>query len=896
VSTEAAEADRDGSDEMVSGEVPLVGRESELALVSSALTSGEVQAVVIAGTAGLGKSRLAREAAGALESQGWLTARVIATRGVAVIPFGAFAALLVGVESPTGERHDLLAEASREFARRDREDGPLAVVVDDAHLLDDGSAALLLEIVRAGACRAIVTLRTPEPAPDPVTALWKEGFAARVELSPLSEAEVQLLAEADLGGPVTAPSVRALYAATEGNPMFVRELLLGAREHGAITRREGVWVLEEPLALPDRLVELVRARLDGLDDDAADVVDLLALGEPLRFGLLEAMTGSPAVESAEVRGLLVVRESGGRAEASLAHPLYGEVRRQSMAHARLRRLTSRLAAATLASPDGDNDEDALRIARWQLDAGDGGSAEVLVRAADAARRKCDLELAARLARAALDAGGGVAAALALGEAEFLGGHHAEAEAVLSEAVGLCRDDVDLAKIANARSYVLGFLVGDRVGAEAIISDALEQVDDPVWHLRLVGRRATMRTWGADLRGGLEDALTLVNSEDPTVAFRGTMMSGVALALLGRTADALRESRHGLELFDRGSAGPVTREAQLIAMVLAHLAAGQAADADRVSTEGYEAALAAHDKDAIATFSLLRGLVLIELGALGDAARMFREGAAVNEEISDPGPQRWCVGGVALAEGMSGHAREAAAAISRLEQLAEHWMAGLDPVTITRGRSWAIAASGELSAARARLAAGAEVARRLELYPGEALLLHDVARLGDAGSVTVRLAELTSIVDGALVGALSQHANATARGHRPGLELAANEFEALGLRLLSAEAAAQAAAACRREGDDRRASSWDRKTYELWRLCGDVRTPLLSLALEVEPLTTREREVAEMAASGASTKEISERLYISTRTVENHLHRAFAKLGVNRREQLSDALAIDDVGS
>ena len=56
------------------------------------------------------------------------------------------------------------------------------------------------------------------------------------------------------------------------------------------------------------------------------------------------------------------------------------------------------------------------------------------------------------------------------------------------------------------------------------------------------------------------------------------------------------------------------------------------------------------------------------------------------------------------------------------------------------------------------------------------------------------------------------------------------------------------------------------------------------------LTRREREVAELAARDLSSREIAEQLVLSARTVENHLQRAYEKLGVRGRGELRDALA------
>jgi DNA-binding NarL/FixJ family response regulator len=55
------------------------------------------------------------------------------------------------------------------------------------------------------------------------------------------------------------------------------------------------------------------------------------------------------------------------------------------------------------------------------------------------------------------------------------------------------------------------------------------------------------------------------------------------------------------------------------------------------------------------------------------------------------------------------------------------------------------------------------------------------------------------------------------------------------------------------------------------------------------LTPGERRVAELAAAGLSNKQVAARLYLSDRTVEAHLSRAYAKLGVGSRAQLARAL-------
>jgi DNA-binding CsgD family transcriptional regulator len=64
---------------------------------------------------------------------------------------------------------------------------------------------------------------------------------------------------------------------------------------------------------------------------------------------------------------------------------------------------------------------------------------------------------------------------------------------------------------------------------------------------------------------------------------------------------------------------------------------------------------------------------------------------------------------------------------------------------------------------------------------------------------------------------------------------------------------------------------------------------LSLGTGTEPLTRREREVAGLAAAGASSREIAARLVLSVRTVDNHLQNVYGKLGVTSRDELARVL-------
>ena len=71
----------------------------------------------------------------------------------------------------------------------------------------------------------------------------------------------------------------------------------------------------------------------------------------------------------------------------------------------------------------------------------------------------------------------------------------------------------------------------------------------------------------------------------------------------------------------------------------------------------------------------------------------------------------------------------------------------------------------------------------------------------------------------------------------------------------------------------------------------VSATLLVTAGTVEPLTDREREIAFLAANGQTSRQIADQLYLSYRTVNNHLQHVYDKLGARGRSELRRALGL-----
>jgi DNA-binding CsgD family transcriptional regulator len=184
----------------------------------------------------------------------------------------------------------------------------------------------------------------------------------------------------------------------------------------------------------------------------------------------------------------------------------------------------------------------------------------------------------------------------------------------------------------------------------------------------------------------------------------------------------------------------------------------------------------------------------------------------------------------------------------------------------------------MSNARAIALDAADRAEEQGAYAYALPALHDVARLGDARAVATRLRRLASIVQGPFAPACAAHAEAVAAQDGARLDQASAEFEAMGVQLLAAEAAAEAAAVYRAEGRKASMRASSARARHLLEVCEGARTPALS-GLAPDPLTPREREIALLAARGLTSAEIADRLVLSIRKVENHLQRGYAKLGV-----------------
>jgi type II secretory pathway predicted ATPase ExeA len=510
----------------------MVGRERDLADIARLLRD---TSVVVLAPAGMGKSRLAREAVAAEEQGGALTGWVQATRSAAAIPLGAFAGLLpddVRTDEPV-QIMQRSTEALLERAGRRR----VVVGVDDAQLLDPVSAALVLHLARQGV-RVLATVRSGEPAPDAIVALVKEGEARQLEVAPLSDRDVTELVEFAVGGPLEEAALRWVAGTSRGNPLYVRELVVSALQSQALAPRDGLWRLSRRPQMSASLRDLITSRIAELDARQRAPVELLSLSEPLTVAELAALTSLDTLVDAEARGLVVVEAAQ---QVRLAHPLFGEVVSGTLPSLRARQLRGQLAAA-LQRREPLTPDDALRVVRLLLDAGGEIPSGLRLLAARAANLAGDPDLGAELVALALE-DGGLEAALLLARAHMLRGRSAEAEAAFAAAEPLVTGDPRAIEYLRARTWNLTWGLHRVEDTLALLVRAREWSPDPAWraHVDFMRRVETAITDGfavvdevqravADPALPADERLVLESFASQTALYSG---DGVAAAAIAR---------------------------------------------------------------------------------------------------------------------------------------------------------------------------------------------------------------------------------------------------------------------------------------------------------------------------------------------------------------------------
>jgi DNA-binding CsgD family transcriptional regulator len=869
---------------------PLGGRDEEVAHVGALVRRG--RGVLLAGPSGVGKTSLASLVGGDLESAGWTVVRVVASRTAATIPFGALAPLLTpGVALGDGTPALVQARAGLASLAAGR---PSLVVVDDAQWLDEASAVVLHQLVAQRDLTLLATSRTDEPAPEPVTALWKDGLVDRVDVAPLDDESVCDLLESALDGPVETLTATRLWRRCSGNALYFRELVDEAARLDAFQRRDGLWCIDRLPPGSPRLAELVAQRLGALDEHERAALELIAVGEPIRLDMLDELVERDTVERLEAAGVAAMVRHGDRVVARPAHPLYGDVVRSSLPDLRRRRLTRSL-ADTLERQGVTGREDSIRLALWRLDGGGTAAPGLLLAAARHAHLAFDGATAERLAHAAWSADRTFEAAHVLADVLFARGRYVEQGKLLAGMAGIVTTDEQRVVVAVSRALGTFWGLADGEAAERILVEAEAEVTDPECWSELRATRATLVGQSGRHR---EVLALLADVPVTTMSGRARLQAGLAEAFalpgVGRGEEALTRIDEAMSA--GAQVGPqLTRfRAGLLlsAKAMALVSLGRLDDAAEAARAGQEAAIATGNRAAAGFFGATLGWVQLHQGLLVSAQRTYRESATAFRASSHRGPLRWALGGLLFAAALARDREVATEAGRTLDSLGAH-PAALFDTAISQARAWEVVAAGDPERARLLLRDAADEARSRGAVLDEAAALHDLVRLGRAREVAERLGRLAEVGQGAFLRILADNAAAHARGDPSALGDAAERFAVAGFNLRAAESAMAASEASARAHAQRSAARWARRATELAARCEAPATVELQGRAGPVPLTNREREIAQLAADGLPSRVIAERLYVSVRTVDNHLGRIYTKLGVAGRSDLRDILRAAD---
>ncbi len=862
-------------------EWPLVGREDEQALLRRLAADRHRSGAVLVAPAGSGKTRLARECLRALQNRGMTTFVASASQAAAAVPFGAMASMLSasgGVDAPPDEPSAFMPHAVRHIVAQ-AGSGRVCVLVDDAHLLDIASAALIAQLAQRPEVFLLLTLRPREVAPDAITDLWKDGMLERLDIPDLEPAALEDLLTRVLGGPVDGAALATLIQRSRNNMLFLRELVAAGLADGSLRHEHGLWRLVGESAPSDRLVELVEARLTRLDSGERKLLELLAMGEPLGTRELETFSEIEIADRLEALGLVASRNDGQRLEVRLAHPIYGDVLRSRLSGLQSRRL-ARVLAEVVETTGMRRRHDVLRVATWRL-AGGGGRADQLLAAADAARWQWDLPLALRLASAARSAGAGHEATLLMAGLLLLHGKPDEADTLLAE----------LAAGASGRDQVLAVLERARIAYMRArpeeMRQLLEQAGSP--DPELEAARQGLGVINTLLLSGPRAA---VDVPVPTIDEGQT--AAMVAARLGRAICFSRMGQSGLADAEIDKVESSARAAgdlgwwrfaheATLSEVVAN--SGRLAESIELCRRQYEDGLARGSAEMQLFAAWQLGGHHLREGKLAKAEKITLEAIALCEQLGYDVCWAHATPLLALIHAQCQRpveAREALGANERAGIGSNGFTAGL----MGQAAGWTALAEGDPLGAREVFLRTARDCRGSGDLLAAAGALHGLVRIGHAKQAVDPLTELSAEIDNPWVTLYARHCVAVAASDAAGAAQISEDFEGMGALLLAAEASGDASMLWQRAGDSRRAAGATRRAAQLAEQCEGAQTPALQGLSVREQLTPAEQETARYAAAGHANKVIAERLGLSVRTVEARLQSIYYKLGIRRREDLA----------
>jgi DNA-binding CsgD family transcriptional regulator len=927
----------------------LVGREVEMGALRAALDrarDGDLAIVVVEGEAGIGKSRLVAEAlAGAggftilrgagdeLEHDRPFAPLVSALDLDVASPdadAAAIGALLAhhaprqvpGLASSVAELRYLVVDGIAELLERRAGDAPVALVLEDLHWADTSTLLAVRAIARrlVGMPALLVLTVRPERAQQPEfeRLLGTLGTAEHLHLAPLDDDAVTTLVALLVGG-APGPNLRRLTLGATGNPLFIGELVEALRDEDRLSVDDRT-VEAAGTELPQTFPRTVLRRVASLAPETASVLRIAAvLGSRFTIddlGAVSQRSAADLVASVEEAMLAAVLRSGPE-ELEFRHDLVRRAIYEDLAppvRAALHRAAGRALAGRRAP--------AARVA-FHFEAaggpGDDESVEWLVRAADSAYTNAPDSAADLLERAAAIAGPSHArfpdVETALCNALVTSGRDvAKAEEIARRHLPHARADLcDSLRRSLATALILQ---GRPDEAVAVLEEAAHAATDDVERARFDVEVALACLMAGDMPRA---AVAASRAETTGRAAGDPVSTAVALVVRGRVAstaldfdEAVRLCRRGVEVAATDTSGMAARaHPQFFEGLVLHDAdrlddVARAVELGLMRCKQHGAVWPMPLYHALAAFGRYRAGGLDECETAAEACLV-----AADESGSDLATM-WAHSLLALAalhRGDVGRAQRSIVAAGEARERANSLL-GADLMVLADARLKA--RRGDVDGARELLGIAWSVVTARELWPMQVVLAVDLVGCALATSRADLAREVADALERvAATTGLPAHVG-TARwvhglvaGDVDALVAAVDAYEgsprlleraavgvdaALALHVAGRrdEAVALADSVLARydtlgaEGDAAIAYRRLRPVLPRSRRAPVVRRPVTGW----ESLTPTERAVADRVAAGDPNRLVAETLGISPRTVETHLSRVYAKLGVTSRVQLA----------
>ena len=845
---------------------------------------------------------------------------------------GGAAAILGGdAAGPAGEADDGFAALHSLYwfavALADR--GPLALVVDDAHLADPPSLRFLAFLARRleGHPILLAVGARDDASGGGATGLAELGatpVASIVTPSPLGLPGVAALLSAELGREPDDGFAEACLGATGGNPFLLRELAKTISSEGMEPTAPNA-VLVDRLG-PASVSRAVLARLAALGPETVELARSVAIlggrADVRDAAMLAGLDEGDASAAADTLVGAGVFERGRPIEfvhAIVRQAIYEDIApgERAAAHGRAARLLAdRLAepervASHLLSAEPARDQWAYdrltEAADRALSRGSPGIAIDFLRRAleEPPREAVRPELLARLGSIEVRAGrrAGVprlrdahattidpaaraAIARELGGALLFSGHATEAAALLVHALDELEGTVaspDVEMLARLESLLLAAGVATSGGHELARS-----------------RYATLER----RIGELPDSCARLVSAPlalERITCGGTAAIGIHLA-----SRALGDGRL---MTEEGAESPL-----LLVAVAALLWADRVAEAEATTSAAVSRVEAEGSARGLVLTLPSRALARLRRGALADAGADARQAIALGDETGAWLVFRMIAAAVAATVLLErGDLADAEGTLDAVADIPHDPDAVLtQPLREARARLWM--ARGEPERALSVLAPCRDRERTWDIravvpIPWRSLTAqaqHAMGHSEEARGLAAEELQLAELFDAPRPIGVAKRTLGLIEGGDDGIELlreAADCLTGSSDRLEHARALVDLGATLRREGHKSDAREPLREGLEAARACGA--TALAERAYEelratgarprkilysgVEALTPSERRVASMAADGMSNREIAQALFVTLKTVEVHLSHAYAKLEISSRKELPRAL-------